>query len=237
MPKGNENYLPGEIGAKTPAEWGIFVREAGRYLDWISIHDYWDPLWQNNHLSDYERCMGYSAAIEQEITKTIHIIGSLGYSGKLKIAFDEWNLRGWHHPNVDSDVEDYLGPRELNNLNAGLMGDTVVDSWLPDNLAFAVPAAKDGLREIGSLDIVATKNEHSSGMGISIVNRHPEKSIVLEVSMQGMAAYGSAELHSVLGESKDAFNDICINGISSVKQNVEAVHGRNLKSPDFAAFC
>ncbi|QGG58791.1 alpha-N-arabinofuranosidase [Paenibacillus sp. B01] len=145
---GNENYLPGEIGAKTPLEWGVFVREsakmmnrvdptievlaasvpdlewnrhllqeAGSYLDWISIHGYWDERWQNNDLSSYETCMAYSLEIENRIVTTKHMLGAFGYLGKIRIAFDEWNLRGWHHPHVDSATEDYLTPRKLNNRN------------------------------------------------------------------------------------------------------------------------
>ncbi|WP_314000658.1 alpha-L-arabinofuranosidase C-terminal domain-containing protein [uncultured Paenibacillus sp.] len=147
---GNENYLPGEMGAKTPEEWGRFVREsakmmkrvdpsielfaasvadldwnihllreAGPFLDWLSIHGYWDPLWQDNRLSDYETCMLYTTRIENQIQKTRHILGVMGYLGKIRVAFDEWNLRGWHHPNVNTatDPKDYIGTRDLNDLD------------------------------------------------------------------------------------------------------------------------
>ncbi|WP_424765931.1 alpha-L-arabinofuranosidase C-terminal domain-containing protein [Paenibacillus sp. sgz302251] len=147
---GNENYLPGEMGAKTPEEWGRFVkesakmmkrvdpsiqlfaasvadldwnihllREAGPFLDWLSIHGYWDPLWQNNNLSDYETCMLYTTRIEQQIDMTRHILGVMGYLGKIRVAFDEWNLRGWHHPNVNTatDPKDYVDTRDLNDLD------------------------------------------------------------------------------------------------------------------------
>jgi alpha-L-arabinofuranosidase len=154
---GNENYLPGEIGAKTAAEWGYFVREsakmmkrvdpsiqvlaasvkdidwnttllrqAGHLLDWISIHGYWDHLWQANNLSSYETCMTYTMEIEREILSVKHILGAFGYLGKIRIAFDEWNLRGWHHPHVDSATEDYLTPREKNDINSSYtMADAV----------------------------------------------------------------------------------------------------------------
>ncbi|WP_276357651.1 alpha-N-arabinofuranosidase [Cohnella caldifontis] len=147
---GNENYLPGEMGAKTAEEWGRFVKEsakmmkrvdpsielfaasvadlnwnvhllkeAGPYLNWLSIHGYWDPHWQNNNLSDYEACMLYTTRIEEQIEKTRHILGVTGYLGKIRVAFDEWNLRGWHHPNVDHAVDpaDYVDPRNLNDLD------------------------------------------------------------------------------------------------------------------------
>ncbi|HZG83385.1 alpha-L-arabinofuranosidase C-terminal domain-containing protein [Paenibacillus sp.] len=154
---GNENYLPGEMGAKTAAEWGYFVREsakmmkrvdpsiqvlaasvkdidwnatllrqAGPFLDWISIHGYWDWLWQNNNLSPYEKCMTYTLEIERDILVVKHILGAFGYLGKIRIAFDEWNLRGWHHPHVNSATEDYVTPRNLNDVNSSYtMADAV----------------------------------------------------------------------------------------------------------------
>ena len=147
---GNENYLPGEIGAKSASEWCRYVKEsakmmkrvdpsiqllaasvadidwnvallkeAGGLLDWISIHGYWDPLWQNNNPSSYEACMAQTMGIEETIQKAEHMLGALGYLGKIKIAFDEWNLRGWHHPNVDAGrtPEEYLLPRDENDRN------------------------------------------------------------------------------------------------------------------------
>ena len=101
-------------------DWNVsLLKEAGGLLDWISIHGYWDPLWQNNNLSGYEACMAQTMAIEETIQKAEHILGALGYLGKIKIAFDEWNLRGWHHPNVDAGLtpEEYLLPRDENDRN------------------------------------------------------------------------------------------------------------------------
>nr|WP_239584234.1 alpha-L-arabinofuranosidase C-terminal domain-containing protein [Aquibacillus albus] len=70
--------------------------------------------------------MTYTLKIEPQILKTKYILGSLGYLGKIKIAFDEWNLRGWHHPHVDSVTEDFLTPRDKNDLNASYtMADAV----------------------------------------------------------------------------------------------------------------
>ena len=145
---GNENYLPGEMGARTPAEWGLFVREAGkmmkrvdptiqllaastdnldwnigllreagRLLDWISLHSYWDGLWQVNDLSSYETCMAYSVEIEAPLLGMEAILRALGMLGKVRIAWDEWNLRGWHHPDVDAPGRDYLTPRDRNDRN------------------------------------------------------------------------------------------------------------------------
>ena len=61
--------------------------------------------------------MAMSMHAGDKIEKTRHILGALGYLGKIRIAFDEWNLHGWHHPNVDSPTEPYLEPRDKNDLN------------------------------------------------------------------------------------------------------------------------
>ena len=127
---GNENYLGGEIGAKTVEEWGPLVREsakmmravdsdlkilaaatvtgnwtppmlkdAGKYLDFISIHGYWDALWQRGTKpADYLHCMARCEKPEQEIQQAIELLNQAGFGDRIKIAFDEWNLRGWHHP-------------------------------------------------------------------------------------------------------------------------------------------
>jgi alpha-N-arabinofuranosidase len=38
-------------------------------------------------------------------------------STRVKIAFDEWNLRGWHHPSSTVPAAD-IGARDLNDLNS-----------------------------------------------------------------------------------------------------------------------
>ncbi len=127
---GNENYLGGEIGAKTVAEWGPLVREsakmmravdsnlqilaaatvtgdwtppmlrdAGKYLNYISIHGYWDALWQRGAKpSDYLHSISRCEAPEEQIKQAIELLNQTGFADRIKIAFDEWNLRGWHHP-------------------------------------------------------------------------------------------------------------------------------------------
>ena len=128
---GNENYTGGELGAKTVAEWGPYVREcakmmrrvdptirlfaaavpdldwdlallrsAGDLLDYISIHGYFDPCWQTGILSGYRKSLQAGAAFERDITRTESILRSLGLQDRVKIAFDEWNLRGWYHPGI-----------------------------------------------------------------------------------------------------------------------------------------
>lgn len=82
-------------------DWTVpLLRAAGRHLDYISLHGYYDPrpLYHYNTPSPYLDCMMQTERPEQEIKETIKILDETGFRGKIKIAFDEWNLRYWHHP-------------------------------------------------------------------------------------------------------------------------------------------
>ena len=155
---GNENWGGHEIGAKDSVEWGKLVREsakmmlrvdptlelsaasivdldwnlnllriAGQYLDWISIHGYWT---QNE---DYLSCMAHTDAdISGSIDRVRAYLTALGLEKRIKIAYDEWNLRGWYHPNfIDTWNRDkyrgedrafyerkVLGERDKNDINS-----------------------------------------------------------------------------------------------------------------------
>jgi alpha-N-arabinofuranosidase len=122
---GNENYGEWEIGGHKSAEWGHYVfeaakmmkrvdpsieitaaayfldfdwirhllEEAGQVLDWISVHCYWA---QSD--TSYESCMARSGTPESILTGLEHQLAAIGKLGQVKLAFDEWGLRMWHHP-------------------------------------------------------------------------------------------------------------------------------------------
>jgi len=146
---GNENWGGHEIGAKTIQEWGLFVREtvkmmrrvdptviltaaalgddwnrnllqhAGHSLNMISIHGYWDGLWVNDQPSDFATCMLRSTQPEESIRSVERLLEATGYAGRVTIAFDEWNLRGWHHPGIEGGFgPEQIKARERNDLNA-----------------------------------------------------------------------------------------------------------------------
>ncbi|GGF93877.1 alpha-L-arabinofuranosidase C-terminal domain-containing protein [Paenibacillus abyssi] len=266
-------------------DWNIdLLRKAGKYLDWISIHDYWDKPGINNELSNYEYCMAKTVHIEPPIVRTKSILESLGYLGKIRIAFDEWNLRGWYHPHVDSKTEDCVTPRDKNDdnstytmadavfsasvLNAchrhcdvvgmanfaptvntrgavftnpeGIvlrstyhvfalytqqLGDVVIDSWLGDNRSFTVGEG-DAAVQVPTLDIVATKRTEDASLRTAIVNRHPEQPETIIVPVGG--SYTQATLYSVVGDSKDAYNDVGINQVRTVRRPL-AIEGQQLQ--------
>lgn len=99
-------------------EWNLeLLREAGTYLDWISIHKYWDKIYETNAISPYETCMAYSLDVKDSIEQTEHLLGVLGLLDRIKIAYDEWNLRGWYHPRFDPAIPDKVKARDDNDLN------------------------------------------------------------------------------------------------------------------------
>jgi hypothetical protein len=96
-------------------EWTLpLLKMAGQYLDYISIHNYWLPLWGKNDMPDYLTCIMHSESPEQMIANYIGVLQESGYRGRIKIAFDEWNLRGWHHEGFPrKEVQDYTNPEVI----------------------------------------------------------------------------------------------------------------------------
>jgi alpha-N-arabinofuranosidase len=90
------------------------LKKAGYLLDFVSIHGYW--VWHDisRDPGTYLQCMMKTDSPESEIGKTIGILQEAGYGERIKIAFDEWNLRGWYHPGI-ADLRkgyDYAARRE-----------------------------------------------------------------------------------------------------------------------------
>ncbi|MEN6308256.1 MAG: carbohydrate binding domain-containing protein, partial [Anaerohalosphaeraceae bacterium] len=94
------------LAAATPdRNWTVpLLNAAGEYLDYVCIHGYWMILNERNDAPDYLTCIMQSQGPEQSITSVIDILEETGYRGRIKIAFDEWNLRGWHHPGFPRKV-------------------------------------------------------------------------------------------------------------------------------------
>ncbi len=105
--------------ALTDTDWTLpLLREAGGMLSYISIHYYWDPLQFENKVSDYAMCMMRSVQPEDMIRTAEGLLKVSGLEGRVAIAFDEWNLRGWHHPSLGNAVFGDVAARDKNDLNA-----------------------------------------------------------------------------------------------------------------------
>ena len=88
------------LAAATPdRNWTLpLLQTAGKQLDYVAIHEYWLPCWGENLTPDYLSCIMRSGGPEAAIRRVVDLLEEAGCRGRIKIAFDEWNLRGWHHP-------------------------------------------------------------------------------------------------------------------------------------------
>ena len=151
---GNENWGGWEMGAKTVAQWGPLVREsakmmrgadrriyllaaatpnerwtlpllkaAGYLLDYVSIHDYYGG---GPNQRPYLEWMMQTSRPEATIVQTIGILKKAGFGGgKIGIAFDEWNMRGWYHPRGKNGRMDHAARRKNDIASLYNMSDAV----------------------------------------------------------------------------------------------------------------
>ena len=110
--------------ALTDIDWNVnLLKNCGQFLDWISIHEYWDPIHETNDGADYDACMAYTADLGHSVRKVKGLLEAFGLEKKIRIAFDEWNLRQWYHPKVHCieqgvTKEEYVVPRDDNDINS-----------------------------------------------------------------------------------------------------------------------
>ncbi|MCP4774424.1 MAG: alpha-N-arabinofuranosidase [Planctomycetaceae bacterium] len=89
---------------------------AARHLNLLSVHEYWIANFQTHHTPDYLSCMMLSEKPDAHISAVVKSIDAAGMRGRIKIAFDEWNLRSWHHPGFSGHRArkiDYQNPKIL----------------------------------------------------------------------------------------------------------------------------
>ena len=85
--------------ARADLDWMLPLLEAsGRHLDMLSIHGYWDALHEVNTPADYLTALSRSLGPQADVERARAIIAATGLDDRIGLAFDEWNLRGWHHP-------------------------------------------------------------------------------------------------------------------------------------------
>ncbi len=107
-------------------DWSLpLLAAAGKHLQYIAVHEYWLGYWSKNAMPPYSDCIKTSEGPEATIRTMLGILDKAGLRGKVKIAFDEWNLRGWHHPGFprkkpvepgDQAAADFIAKREINKL-------------------------------------------------------------------------------------------------------------------------
>lgn len=91
------------------------LEQAGEYLDYVSAHEYWLDRGDQLPRYDYLTAIGKSEMPDRYLTALSKSLGDSGRS-RIKVAFDEWNLRAWQHPGFPrNQVGDHSAPglREL----------------------------------------------------------------------------------------------------------------------------
>ena len=115
-------------------DWNLnLLRTAGRYLDWISIHGYWGNTENGLTPEDYDTVMLHTGGdISDTVDRVRAYLTVLGLEKQIRIAYDEWNLRGWWHPNLmntwdrsklraEDEVfyrDHVIGERDKNDINS-----------------------------------------------------------------------------------------------------------------------
>ena len=103
------------------------LKKAGYLLDYVSIHGYWAVHDISRGPGTYLQCVLRTGWPEDSINNTIKILEEAGMEGRIKIAFDEWNLRGWYHPGIGNLKVgyDYQARRENDIASTYTMADAV----------------------------------------------------------------------------------------------------------------
>jgi alpha-N-arabinofuranosidase len=176
-------------------EWTLpLLKSAGEYLDYISIHGYWLPLWQKNDPPDYLTSIVESEAPEKIISDYVGVLEDAGYRGRIKIAFDEWNLRSWHHPGFPrKEVQNYSDP-EVSRLVAERDKNAIASQYTMVDALFAASFFNACLRhadDVGMANIAPLVNTR----GPLFV--HP-KGVVRRTHFHAIAMYAN-ELESRVG--------------------------------------
>ena len=169
-------------------EWTLpLLKEAGEFLDYISIHRYWLGLWEKNDMPDYLDCIMKSQEPEANIAEFTDVLEESGHRGRIKIAFDEWNLRGWHHPGFPrKQVQNYEDP-EVQRLVAARDNNEIASQYTMADALFSASFFNACLRhadDVGMANIAPLMNTRGP------LYVHPE-GIVKRTHFHTMAMYAN----------------------------------------------
>ena len=65
--------------ALTDLDWNInLLKHSAPFLNWISIHQYWDRIHETNTPADYEAALGFTGHTEDSIRKVKGLLMAMG---------------------------------------------------------------------------------------------------------------------------------------------------------------
>lgn len=127
------------------------MQHAGEHLDYISVHDYW--LQRANVLPspDYMTAISKSEMPGAYITVVVDSLRDAGME-RLKIAFDEWNLRAWQHPGFPRGrVDDYNSPEIMALVERRRKQNDAADQYTMADALFSASFLNACLRRSGEV--------------------------------------------------------------------------------------
>ena len=138
-------------------------------------------------MPDYMTCIMLSDEPEKFIANYIGVLEESGHRGRIRIAFDEWNLRGWHHPGFPrKTVQDYSDP-EVIELVAAREKNLIVSQYTVADALFSASFSNACLRhadDVGMANIAPLVNTRGP------LYVHPE-GIVKRTHFHTMAMYAN----------------------------------------------
>jgi alpha-N-arabinofuranosidase len=124
---------------------------------------------------------------EELIANYVRVLEESGYRGRVKIAFDEWNLRGWHHPGFPrKTVQDYEDP-EIIRLVAAREKNLIASQYTMADALFSASFFNACLRhadDVGMANIAPLVNTRGP------LHVHPQ-GIVKRTHFHTMAMYAN----------------------------------------------
>jgi alpha-N-arabinofuranosidase len=111
------------------------LEQAGACLDFVSIHSYALPRANDLPRFDYLTAVGKSDEAGKFMTRVSAALADAGVAGRIRIAYDEWNLRAWQHPGFPRDaVGNYDDPAVRELVDRRRQNDTASDYTMADAL-------------------------------------------------------------------------------------------------------
>ena len=217
--------------ALSDIDWNInLLKNCGRYLDWISIHQYWDMMAEVNAPAAYEECMAFTKDIARSVDDVRGILTAMTYT-MADAVFAACFLNAMNR-NCDivgmANFAPILNTRgciysydkgivlrstyHVFDLYVNYLGDTVIDLWAQDKVPMMDVRSKSGDEvSVDILDLLATKWSEREGMSLAAVNKHAveSQSIILDYE----ADDAEIIMYSITGKSADSYNDIDRNEI------------------------
>jgi alpha-N-arabinofuranosidase len=189
------------------------LKAAGDQLQYVAVHKYWFLLFEQNATPDYMTCILHSVDPDRTIAGVTAVLDEAGYRGRIKIAFDEWNLRGWHHPGFPRKSPVDPNDKEAANLIAARAINEVADQYTMADALFSASFFNACLRnanDVAMANIAPIVNDRGP------LYVHP-KGIVKRTTFHTLAMYAN------LLESHVVKTDITADRLTQGDQSVAVV--------------